>query len=472
MTVKSCEKLEKSRVALTIEASAEEFEAAVNKAYLKMRGKINVPGFRVGKAPRKIIEKMYGAEVFYEEAVNIILPDAYEDAVKEQGLETVGYPQVELESCTKDGVVFKCTVDVYPEVKLGQYKGLEAPKAEVKVAAADVNARLKEMADRNSRLVSVERAVKKGDTADIDFEGFDNGVAFDGGKGENFDLEIGSGSFVPGFEEQLIGMKAGEEKNIDITFPENYTPELAGKPVVFHVKVNEVKVKEVPAIDDEFAKDVSEFDTLKDLKADIKKKMTAERTEAAQRAFEDVLMAKVAEGVEADIPQEMVELQAERMMEQFKQQLASQGIPFDQYLKMTGTTEADFRKQADGPAAEQVKMDLAVEAIIKAEGLEASDEDVENEMKSVAEKYGMDLDTVKKYLRPEDVKEQVIREKAVKVVADSAVAVAPAEEKAELEEKGEIVEKKAAKKAAAKKTEGEKAEKKPAAKKTAKKDAE
>ena len=477
MTVKSCEKLEKSRVALTIETSAEEFEAAVNKAYLKMRGKINVPGFRVGKAPRKIIEKMYGAEVFYEEAVNIILPDAYEAAVKEQGLETVGYPQVELESCTKDGVVFKCTVAVYPEVKLGQYKGLEAPKAEVKVAAADVNARLKEMADRNSRLVSVERAVKKGDTADIDFEGFDNGVAFDGGKGENFDLEIGSGSFVPGFEEQLIGMKAGEEKDIDITFPENYTPELAGKPVVFHVKVNEVKVKEVPAIDDEFTKDVSEFDTLKDLKADIKKKMTAERTEAAQRAFEDVLMAKVAEGVEADIPQEMVELQAERMMEQFKQQLASQGIPFDQYLKMTGTTEADFRHQAEGPASEQVKMDLAVEAIIKAEGLEASDEDVENEMKSVAEKYGMDLDTVKKYLRPEDVKEQVVREKVMKLVADNAVAVAPAEEKAELEAEGEIVEKKPAKKAAAKKadgekTEGEKAEKKPAAKKTAKKDAE
>ena len=459
MTVKSCEKLEKSRVALTIEASAEEFEAAVNKAYLKMRGKINVPGFRVGKAPRKIIEKMYGEEVFYEEAVNIILPDAYEDAVKEQKLDVVGYPEVELESCTKDGVVFKCTVAVYPEVELGQYKGLEAPKAAVKVAAADVNARLKEMADRNSRLVSVERAVKKGDTADIDFEGFDNGVAFDGGKGENFDLEIGSGSFVPGFEEQLIGMKAGEEKDIDITFPENYAPELAGKPVVFHVKVNEVKVKEVPAVDDEFAKDVSEFDTLKELKADIKKKMTAERTEAAQRAFEDVLMAKVAEGVEAEIPHEMVELQAERMMEQFKQQLAAQGIPFDQYLKMTGTTEADFRKQADGPAAEQVKMDLAVEAIIKAEGLEATDEDVENELKNVAEKYGMDLETVKKYLRPEDVKEQVIREKAVKVVADSAVAVAPAEEKAELEAEGEVVEKKPAKKPAAKKPTKKDAEK-------------
>ncbi len=464
MTVKSCEKLEKSRVALTIETSAEEFEAAVNKAYLKMRGKINVPGFRVGKAPRKIIEKMYGAEVFYEEAVNIILPDAYEAAVKEQELAVVGYPEVELESCTKDGVVFKCTVAVYPEVKLGQYKGLEAPKAEVKVVAADVNARLKEMADRNSRLVSVERAVKKGDTADIDFEGFDNGVAFDGGKGENFDLEIGSGSFVPGFEEQLIGMKAGEEKDIDITFPENYTPELAGKPVVFHVKVNEVKVKEVPALDDEFAKDVSEFDTLKELKADIKKKLTAERTESAQRAFEDVLMAKVAEGVEADVPHEMVELQAEQMTEGFKQQLASQGIPFDQYLKMTNTTEADFKSQAYGPAEQQVKMDLAISAIVKAENLEATDDEVEAEMKKVADRYGMDLDTVKKYLRPEEVKEQVIREKVIKLVADNAVAVAPAEALAEEETEAEAAEeKKPAKKAAAKK---------PAAKKTAKKDAE
>ena len=464
MTVKSCEKLEKSRVALTIETSAEEFEAAVNKAYLKMRGKINVPGFRVGKAPRKIIEKMYGAEVFYEEAVNIILPDAYEAAVKEQELDVVGYPEVELESCTKDGVVFKCTVAVYPEVKLGQYKGLEAPKAEVKVVAADVNARLKEMADRNSRLVSVERAVKKGDTADIDFEGFDNGVAFDGGKGENFDLEIGSGSFVPGFEEQLIGMKAGEEKDIDITFPENYTPELAGKPVVFHVKVNEVKVKEVPALDDEFAKDVSEFDTLKELKADIKKKLTAERTESAQRAFEDVLMAKVAEGVEADVPHEMVELQAEQMTEGFKQQLASQGIPFDQYLKMTNTTEADFKSQAYGPAEQQVKMDLAISAIVKAENLEATDDEVEAEMKKVADRYGMDLDTVKKYLRPEEVKEQVIREKVIKLVADNAVAVAPAEALAEEEAEAETAEeKKPAKKAAAKK---------PAAKKTAKKDAE
>ena len=474
MNVKSVEKLEKSQVAVTVEVTAEEFEAAVQKAYLKMRNKISVPGFRPGKAPRKMIEKLYGEGVFYSDAVDAALPDAYTQAIGSSGLDVVGYPEVEIvdDQIGKDGFTFKATVAVYPEVELGQYKGVSAVKEEAKVTADDVKERLNQMAEREARLVSVDRKVKKGDTAVIDFEGFDNGVAFEGGKGENHELEIGSGSFVPGFEDQIIGMKAGEEKDIDITFPENYTPELAGKPVVFHVKVNEVKVKEVPAIDDEFAKDVSEFDTLKDLKADIKKKMTAERTEAAQRAFEDVLMAKVAEGVEADIPQEMVELQAERMMEQFKQQLASQGIPFDQYLQMTGTTEADFRKQADGPAAEQVKMDLAVEAIIKAEGLEASDEDVENEMKSVAEKYGMDLDTVKKYLRPEDVKEQVIREKVVKLVADNAVAVAPAEEKVELEEKGEIVAKKPAKKAAAKKTEGEKAEKKPAAKKAAKKDAE
>ena len=437
MSVKSCEKLEKSKVALTIEVGAGEFEAAVNKAYLKMRGKMSIPGFRPGKAPRKIIEGMYGADVFYEEAVNIVLPQAYEAAVKEQELDVVGYPEVDLENCGKEGVTFKCTVAVYPEVKLGQYKGLEAPKAEVKVMAADVNARLKEMADRNSRLVSVERAVKKGDTANIDFEGFDNGVAFEGGKGENFDLEIGSGSFVPGFEDQLIGMKAGEEKEIDITFPENYTPELAGKPVVFKVKINEVKAKEVPAIDDEFAKDVSEFDTLKELKADMKKKMTEERKIAAQQAFEDALMKKVADGIEADIPEDMVKAQAERMLEGFKQQLASQGIPFEQYLQMTGMTNETFLAQAHQPALDQVRMDLAVEAIVKAEGLEASDEDVENEMKNIAEKYGMDPESVKKYLPADQVKEQVIREKVIKVVADAGVAVAPVEEEKKEEEKAE-----------------------------------
>ena len=468
MNVKSCEKVEKSRVALTISVGAEEFEAAVNKAYLKMRGKINVPGFRTGKAPRKIIEKMYGAEVFYEEAVNIVLPDAYEAAVAEQKLDVVGYPEVELEGVNAEGCTFKCTVPVYPEVKLGQYKGLEAPKAEVKVMAADVNNRLSEMADRNSRLVSVDRAAKKGDTANIDFEGFDNGVPFDGGKGESHDLELGSGSFVPGFEDQVIGMKAGEEKDIDITFPQDYTPELAGKAVVFHVKVNEVKVKEVPALDDEFAKDVSEFDTLKDLKADIKKKLTEERNTAAQRAFEDVLMQKVADGIEADIPDAMVDAQAEQMVNNFKQQMAAQGIPFEQYLKMTNTSEADFKAQAQAPALGQVRMDLALAAIVKEEKLEASDAEVDAEMEKVAQQYGMDLETVKKYLRADEVKEQVLREKAIKVVADSAKAVAPEATEAAEEEKP--AKKAAAKKPAKKAEDGEeKPAKKPAAKKSTKK---
>ena len=268
MNVKSVEKLEKSQVAVTVEVTAEEFEAAVQKAYLKMRNKISVPGFRPGKAPRKMIEKLYGEGVFYSDAVDAALPDAYTQAIGSSGLDVVGYPEIEIvdDQIGKDGFTFKATVAVYPEVELGQYKGVSAVKEEVKVTADDVKERLNQMAEREARLVSVDRKVKKGDTAVIDFEGFDNGVAFEGGKGENHELEIGSGSFVPGFEDQIIGMKAGEEKDIDITFPENYTKDLAGKQVVFHVKVNEVKEKQTPALDDEFAKDVSEFETLKELK--------------------------------------------------------------------------------------------------------------------------------------------------------------------------------------------------------------
>ena len=480
--LKSANKTETNVYTLEVSVSGEDFNKAILQAYNKQKNKIQLPGFRKGKAPLKMIEKFYGEGVFYEDALDIVYPGVVGDAIKEAGIEPVAAPHdLDVTKIGKDGVEMTMKVTVKPEISIDNYKGIEADKGDASVCADDVKKELASMQERNARVVTVDdRKAKKNDIAVIDFEGFVDGVAFDGGKGENFDLEIGSGSFVPGFEDQLVGMKAGEEKDIDITFPENYTPELAGKPVIFHVKINEVKVKEVPAIDDEFAKDVSEFDTLKDLKADIKKKMTAERTEAAQRAFEDVLMAKVAESVEAEIPTEMVELQAAQMTEGFKQQLASQGIPFDQYLKMTNTTEADFTKQAYGPAEQQVKMDLAVKAIIDAEKLDATDDEVEAEMKNVADKYGMDLDTVKKYLRPEEVKEQVIREKVIKVVADSAKAVAPAEEKAELEAEGEIVEK-PAKKPAAKKTtkkaEGEeKAEKapakKPAAKKTAKKDAE
>ena len=425
MSVKNCEKLEKSMVALTVEVGAADFEAAVEKAYKKQRGQIRVPGFRPGKAPRKMIEAMFGAQVFYEEAVNIALPDAYEEAVKEQDLQVVGYPQVELLDVGKEGFSFKATVAVFPEMTLGQYKGLEAPRAEAKVTDEDVDARLKEMAERNSRMVSVDRAVEKGDIANINFEGFLDGEPFDGGKGEDHDLEIGSGSFVPGFEDQLIGMKAEEERDINITFPEDYHADLAGKAVVFHVKVNAVKVKEVPAIDDEFAKDVSEFDTLDELKADVRGKITAEREEAAGRAFEDILMGKVADGLTGEIPDAMVEAQAQRFVDNFRMQIQSQGLPFDKYLEMTNMDVDSLLEQAKEPAARQVKMDLAVGDIIKAEGLEATDEDVDAEYEKMAKQYGMEAEEIKKYMDAEVIREQVLRDKAIRVVVDSAVAVEP-----------------------------------------------
>ena len=456
MTVKSCEKVEKSQVALTVEVSAAEFEAAIEKAYQKMRKKINVQGFRPGKAPRKIIEGMYGAEVFFEEAINIAFPEAYEAAVKEKELQVVGYPTVEMVGeCTKEGFTFKATAPVYPEVTLGQYKGLSAPKDEVKVTAADVDERLKQLSDRNTRLVSVDREAKEGDTVVIDFEGFLDGKPFDGGKGENHSLELGSHSFVPGFEEQVVGMKAGEEKDIDITFPEDYHADLAGKAVVFKVKVHEVKEKDVPEMDDEFAKDVSEFDTLKDLKADLKKKITEERQKDADRAFADTLMDQVAEGITADIPDAMVEAQCHQFLDNFKMQIAQQGIPYDQYLKLTGMDEAKLLEDAKEPALRQVKMDLAVAAIIKAENIEASDEDVEAEFQKLADQYSMDLEMVKKYLHADQVKDQIVSQKAVDIVVESATATKP--------------EKKAAKKSTKKTEETAEGEEKPAKKPAAKK---
>ena len=455
MSVKSCEKVEKSQVALTIEVGAQEFEAAVEKAYQKMRRKINVPGFRPGKAPRKIIEGMDGAEVFYEEAINIAFPEAYEAAVKEQELQVVGYPAVEVEGqVTKDGFTFKATVPVYPEVKLGQYKGLSAEKEEVKVSASDVDTRLKALADRNTRLVSVDREAKEGDTAVIDFEGFLDGKPFDGGKGENYSLELGSHTFIPGFEEQVVGMKAGDEKDLHVTFPEDYHQDLAGKAVVFKVKVHEVKEKEVPAMDDEFAKDVSEFDTLKDLKADLKKKITAEREDTAKRAFEDALMEQVAEGITADVPDAMVEAQARQFLDNFKIQLAQQGIKYDEYMKATGMDESKLVEDAKEPALKQVRMDLAMAAIIKEENIDATDEEVEAEFQKMADQYGMDLETVKKYLQADQVKDQLKSQKAIAVVADSATAIKP--------------EKKTARKSA-KKAEDAEGEEKPAEEKPAKK---
>lgn len=432
MSVKSCEKIEKSQVALTVEVEAQEFEAALEKAYRKMRGKINVPGFRPGKAPRKIIEGMYGVEVFFDEAINIAFPEAYEAAVKEKELNVVGYPSVELVGeCTRQGFTFKAVAPVYPEVTLGQYKGLSAPKEEVQVTAEDVDRRLQSLADRNTRLVSVEREAKEGDTAVIDFEGFLDGKPFDGGKGTNHSLELGSNSFVPGFEEQVAGMKAGDEKDIDITFPEDYHAELAGKAVVFKVKCHEVKEKDVPVLDDEFAKDVSEFDTLDELKADLEKQIAEEREKDAQRGFEDALMEQVAQGITAEIPDAMVEGQSRQFLENFRTQIAQQGIPYDQYLQMTGLQESKLLEDAKEPALRQVKMDLAVMAIIKAENIEASDEDVEEEYKKLAEQFGMDLEMVKKYIQADQVKDQICSRRAVDVVVESATATKPEEKPAE-----------------------------------------
>ena len=472
MTVKNVEKLEKSRVAVTVEVGAEEFEAAVAKAYAKARNKLSIPGFRPGKAPRKMIEKLYGAGVFYSDAVDIALPEAYTQAVSTSGLDVIGYPDIEIvdDKIDENGFTFKATVAVYPEVKLGQYKGLTAEKEEVKVTADDVKERLNEMAERNARLVSVDRKAKKGDIAVIDFEGFDNGEAFEGGKGENYELELGSGSFVPGFEDQVIGMKAGDEKDLDITFPEDYHKDLAGKKVVFHVKAKEIKCKELPKLDDDFAKDVSEYDTLKELKDSIKREITEQREQAVKYAFENALMEKVADGIECDIPDAMIDEQCARFLEEFKQRLQSQGIPYDQYCKMTGMDEAKFMEEGKEPATRQVRMDLAVGAIIKEEKLDVTDEEVEKQYADLAEKYSMDVGELKKYLDVMSVRTQLLRDKALNLVVDSAKAEKkkPAKEETEGEEKKPA--KKTAKKADA---EGEeKPAKKTAAKKSAKKEEE
>ena len=324
MNIKSNEKKENSTFELVIEVGAAEFQAAVDKVYNRQKSRINIPGFRKGKAPRKMVEKMYGAEIFFEDAISLAYPDAYEAALKETGIEPVAYPQLEVLEVSASGFTFKATITVKPEATIKDYKDLPVAKPEVKVSAADVKAELKPYIDRASRLVSVDRKAKKGDTAVIDFEGFRDGVPFQGGKGENFSLELGSGSFVPGFEDQVIGMKAGDEKDLDITFPENYTPELAGAQVVFKVKVHEVKEKQEPEVDDEFAKDVSEFDTLDEFKKDLGEKLKVRRQEQADRDFENAVIDALIEKLECDVPQAMIDYRADKMLEDYANRIQSQ----------------------------------------------------------------------------------------------------------------------------------------------------
>jgi len=433
MNVKSTEQAN-GIAKIVVEIEKPEFETALNKAYNKAKKDILVPGFRKGKAPRKVIEGMYGATVFYEDAVNEIFPEVYEKAVIEQKIKAVGGPSVS-DMDVDDGVV-TLTVEtaLYPEVTLGEYKGIEVPQAAVTVSDEDIQAEVDRMAQRNSRIETVERPVQEGDTVVLDFEGFDNGVAFEGGKAENFNLKIGSHQFVPGFEEALIGMSAGEEKDIDVTFPENYTPELAGKPVVFKCKIHEVKETVMPEIDDEFAKDVSEFDTMEALREDIRNGMLKERQDAAARQFENAAVEKAAANMTCEIPACMIDEQVDKHLEQFAYQLQMSGMTMEDYAKMVGGDMTGLRNSMRPMAETTVRSNILLSAVVEAENIEVSDEEVEAEFASLAEQYKMEVEKVKAAVSAENVKADLSAKKAVKLIVDNAVAVEPAESEAAAEE--------------------------------------
>ena len=425
MNVKNIEK-KGNETFITVEIDKELMEQGVNAAYLKQRKNIQLPGFRKGKAPRKMIEKMYGAHVFYEDGLEEIFPKVYEEAVVNQGIKAIGRPSLTDMDINEENIVtLTLTTEVYPEVTLGEYKGLEIEKPEVTVSDAQVEAELNRMAQNVASTEVVEKAAEMGDTANIDFEGFDNGVPFDGGKGDNFDLKLGSGQFVPGFEEQIVGMNAGEEKDIDITFPENYHAELAGKAVVFHVKLNKVTTTILPAQDDEFAKDVSEFDTLDELKADIRAKAEDNAKKQAESAFEQACVEKAAENCTVEMPKALVEAELDNQMERFAYQLQMSGYSVEQYAKMMGG-DMNTMRNAFRPAAEkQAKINLTLNAIVEAEGLTVSEEEITAEIENLAKQYELDVDKVKSMVPNAEIEENLKTRKAVKVIVDNAVAVAP-----------------------------------------------
>ena len=425
MNVKSIEK-NGNQATIVVEIDKELMEKGVNAAYMKARKNIMIPGFRKGKAPRKMIESMYGAHVFYEDGLEEIFPEVYKAAVVDQDVKAVGRPSLTDMDISEDNVVtLTLTTDVYPEVTLGDYKGLEVEKAEAEVTDAQVQAELDRMAQNVASTETVERAAEMGDTANIDFEGFDNGVAFDGGKGENFDLKLGSGSFVPGFEEQVVGMAAGDEKDIDITFPEDYHKELAGKAVVFHVKCNKVTTTNVPEQDDEFAKDVSEFETLDELKADIRTKALENAQKQIDNAFEQAAVDKAAENVTVDMPNGLIEAELDNQMERFAYQLQMSGYSVDQYAKMMGG-DLNTMRNAFRPAAEkQAKVNVMLEKIAEVEGIEVGEDDMNAEFEALAKQYSLEVEKVKEMVPAEEIKQSLKTRKAVKVIVDSTVAVAP-----------------------------------------------
>ena len=420
------ENLEKSMAKLTIEVSAEEFNEAINKAYQKSKAKISLPGFRKGKAPRAMIEKMYGASIFYEDAANIIIPDAYETAAKESELEIVAQPEIDVVQIEKGKpFIFTATVAVKPEVTLGEYKGIEIEKKEVEVTDEELNAEIDRVRESNSRMITIDdRASQDGDTVIIDFDGYVDGEQFDGGYAEDYSLVLGSGTFIEGFEAQLIGKNIGDDVEVNVTFPEQYqAEELQGKPAVFKVKLKEIKMKELPELDDDFAQDVSDCDTLEEYKEETKKKLLASKEESAKREKEEAVIDKIIEGATMDVPKQMVEAQTRQMTQEFAQRLQSQGLSLEQYMQFTGMNPQKMMEELEPQALKRIQSRLVLEAVVAAENIAASDEDVEKELENMAGMYQMEIDKLKELVGEEE-KKQIASDIALQKAADFVVEAA------------------------------------------------
>lgn len=421
------EKLERNMARLIVEVPAGDVEKAIQTAYQKMRRNINIHGFRKGKAPRQLIEKMYGKEVFYNDAIDEMLPKAYGDAVNECGEEIVSRPKIDIVQMESGKpFIFNAEVALKPEVTLGEYKGVQVEKVPVEVADEAVEAELLKERESNARTITVEdRPVADGDIVSLDFEGFVDGVPFEGGKGENYELTIGSGAFIPGFEEQLIGAQADTDLEVNVTFPEEYhAKDLAGKAALFKCRVNHIRVKELPEVDDEFAQEVSEFDTLEEYKADIRERLLKEKEEEAKRLKEDAVIEKIVEGAQMEIPDAMVEFQTEQLMDDFAQRMQMQGLSLEQYFQFSGMTEEQYRAQLQPRALQNIKSRLVLEAVAKAENLEATQEDIDAEMQKMADMYKMEAEKVKELFgdyQLEEMKKDLAIRKAVDLVRDAAV---------------------------------------------------
>lgn len=422
------EKLEKNMAKLTIEVSAAEFEKALEDAFLKNKNKISVPGFRKGKVPRQMVEKMYGPEIFYEDAANALIPDAYSKALDECEEDIVSSPEIDVTQIEKGkSFIFTATVALKPEVKLGKYKGVKVEAVEVTVTDEEVDAKIEKERENNARTIEVtDRPVKDGDMTVLDFEGFVDGVAFDGGKGENYPLTIGSGAFIPGFEEQLVGAEIGKEVEVNVTFPEDYqAEELKGKAAVFKCTIKEIKEKELPALDDEFASEVSEFDTLEEYKKDVKETLTIEKEKAAREAKEAAVIDAIIADSDMDIPEAMVTTQQKQMIDEFAQRMQMQGLSMEQYFQFTGATLDKMMEQVKPQAETRIKSRLVLEAVAAKEGIEATEEDYEEEIKTMAEVYQMEPDKIKEMLPEKSVKgikEDIAVKKAAEFVVNNAKA--------------------------------------------------